>query len=132
MNILVVEDDPALQTLLTAAFLRAGHQVFVTGDGDEALRVYEDRGASYDLVLTDIWHSGVDGIELAGTIRKVNPAQPIAFQTGIRVDKDLIIRERMATFGVSNLPRIEKPFQAEQLLQFVQSMVGKAVPNTDE
>jgi len=71
-----------------------------------------------------ILHAGVDGIELAATIRKLNPQQPIAFQTASRCG-DSVIQQRMATYAVSDLPYIEKPFSVEQLLLFIQSVTEK-------
>jgi CheY-like chemotaxis protein len=50
------------------------------GDGDEALRLYKKRGP-YDAVLTNIGHPGLDGIDLAKSIRTRNPNQRIGFVT---------------------------------------------------
>jgi len=36
MNILLIEDEPAIREYVTEAFVRARHQVFAKEDGDEA------------------------------------------------------------------------------------------------
>jgi len=130
MHILLVEDEPSVKAYVAATLHRAGHTVEAASDGDEALRIYRNRKkCGYDLVLTDRWHPGMDGIQLAATIRRMNPSQPIAFQTAGSTDS--IVEERMATYGVNDLPRIEKPFRSEQLLRFIESVTEKFLPKTD-
>lgn len=119
MKILVVED--ALAEVVEAILHNAGHEVTVVADGDEALRLYRKRECFYDLVLTDRWHTGMDGIELAAAIRKVNPEQAVAFFTSIG---DYVVEQKFAAYGVSDLPRLLKPSSAEQLLRFVESVVS--------
>jgi DNA-binding response OmpR family regulator len=78
MKVLVVESEPSLSALYLDLFTRSGHSVDTTGDGDEALRLYKKRGP-YDAVLTNIGHPGLDGIEMAKSIKKHNPKQRIGF-----------------------------------------------------
>jgi CheY-like chemotaxis protein len=122
VNILLVEDESAVLESVTTAFLHAGHSVVATGDGGEALRLYKQRVRHFDVVLTDIDHPGVEGIQLAGTIRKLNPQQAVAFQTTNADYRDSVIQQRMALYGVGDIPRIAKPYRLEQLLEFVQSL----------
>ena len=119
MNILLVED--AVAEVVEAILHSAGHEVTVAADGDEALRLYRNRECRYDLVLTDRWHAGIDGIELAAAIRKVNPEQAIAFFTS---PGDYVVEQKFAAYGVSDLPRLLKPC-VEQLLRFVESVVNQ-------
>jgi DNA-binding NtrC family response regulator len=49
-------------------------------DGDGAITHYRQQGP-YDLVLTDLYHPGMDGVELARAIRRDNPSQAIAMFT---------------------------------------------------
>jgi len=121
MNILVVEDEDAIAEVVEAILHHAGHKVTAVADGDEALRHYRHRECRYDLVLTDRWHTGIDGIELAAAIRKVNPEQAIAFFTSTW---DYVVEQKFAAYGVSDLPRLLKPSSAEQLLRFVESVVS--------
>jgi two-component system cell cycle response regulator CpdR len=62
-HILLAEDDDSLRGFLARALERAGHQVRVCADGDEALEALDD--GPYDLLLTDIVMPGTDGIEVA-------------------------------------------------------------------
>ena len=122
MNILLVEDEDAIAEIVQAILHRPGHKVTVLADGDEALRLYRHRECRYDLVLTDRWHTGIDGIELAAAIRKLNPEQAIAFFTS---PGDYVVEQKFAAYGVSDLPRLLKSSTPEQLLQFVESVAQK-------
>ena len=79
MKLLVVEESRSNAALYEAFLTRHGYDVDITGDGDEALRLYKKR--PYDVVLTNIGHPGLDGIELAKSIRNQNPKQRIGFVT---------------------------------------------------
>ena len=122
MKILLIEDEPSVRAYVIAMLQQSGHEVTEVADGDKALRIYRDRKGTYDLVLTDRSHPGMDGIELAATIRKMNPSQPIAFQTG--GDGDSVVKQRIEKYAVSDIPRILKPYRAEQLLRFIESVVS--------
>jgi len=66
-NILLVEDEPAIQELITANLARAGHTVIKASDADTAQRIVRD--ALPDLILLDWMLPGVPGIELARRLR---------------------------------------------------------------
>ncbi len=79
-HILLAEDDDSLRGFLARALERAGHQVRVCADGDEAVDALND--GPYDLLLTDIVMPGVDGIEVARMAAARTPGMRIMFITG--------------------------------------------------
>src|SRR5438132_6897979 len=86
MKILIVNDSPADMTedvLMATADFKV--EVDKALDGDEALRLYRRKRGRYDLVLTDIDHPGLDGLDLAKAILKKNPAQALAIVTAAGV-----------------------------------------------
>ncbi|HNO88621.1 MAG TPA: response regulator, partial [Rhodocyclaceae bacterium] len=66
-TILLVEDEPAIQELIAANLLRAGHQVVRAGDAETAQRIVRD--ALPDLVLLDWMLPGMSGIDFARRLR---------------------------------------------------------------
>ena len=78
-NILVVEDDKALNKLICRVLERNGHAVFSACGGEEALSLLD--GAYIDLVLTDIMMPGTDGYELVAAIRAADTKMPVIFIT---------------------------------------------------
>ena len=66
-NILLVEDEPAIQELIAANLARAGHHVVRASDAETAQRIV--REALPDLVLLDWMLPGASGIEFARRLR---------------------------------------------------------------
>ena len=62
-NILLVEDEPAIQELIAANLMRAGHTVLRAADAEIAQRIVRD--ALPDLILLDWMLPGQSGIEFA-------------------------------------------------------------------
>lgn len=65
-NILAVDDEPAILSLIRKALERDGHQVTVCESVKEVNQGYLNR---YDLILLDIMMPGTDGIEFCQSIR---------------------------------------------------------------
>ena len=81
MKILVVDDERAIRSLLTAALSREGWGVETATDGAEGI-VKFDSGC-FDLVITDIHMPAVDGRGLVHHIRKSKrPQTPTLGMTG--------------------------------------------------
>lgn len=78
-NILVVEDDKALNKLICRVLERNGHAVFSGCGGEEALSLLD--GTHIDLVLTDIMMPGTGGYELVAAIRAADTKMPVIFIT---------------------------------------------------
>ena len=78
-NILVVEDDKALNKLICRVLERNGHAVFSACGGEEALSLLD--GTYIDLVLADIMIPGTDGYELVAAIRAADTKMPVIFIT---------------------------------------------------
>lgn len=78
-NILVVEDDKALNKLICRVLERNGHAVFSACGGEEALSLLD--GTYIDLMLTDIMMPGTDGYELVAAIREADTKMPVIFIT---------------------------------------------------
>jgi CheY-like chemotaxis protein len=87
-RILVVDDVSAVSQTIHVMLSHLGHQVEITGGGEEALAKF--RPGKYDLVITDYRMPGMNGIELARAIKDLAPGQPIlllsAFTASITTD----------------------------------------------
>lgn len=90
LKILVVDDDPGGQALLSS-FLRADeHTVFTASDGEQAVaRFLEHRP---DMVLMDVVMPRMNGYEAAKQIKAACGKQfvPLLFLTALQGDKDLV------------------------------------------
>jgi two-component system response regulator ResD len=72
-RILVVDDDRALQTLLSVLLSRAGFDCDFVGDGKEALEKINN-GNQYACIMLDLILPGLSGMEILDYLRDNNPA----------------------------------------------------------
>jgi len=72
--------EERFRNMINNRIVQAGFELEFAFDGDEAFARYRKQGP-YDLVLTDLYHPGMNGVELARAIRRENPAQAIAMFT---------------------------------------------------
>src|SRR5689334_9250801 len=80
-TVLVVDDDPTNRELLRTLLGYHGHLVREAADGESALLIAGTE--SPDAVITDVVMPGLDGYELARTLRSQPSTNhiPIAFST---------------------------------------------------
>jgi DNA-binding response OmpR family regulator len=67
-KILIIEDDPAIQTALQASLSEDGYDVFKASDGIEGFK--QAKNPSIDLILLDIMLPGKDGMEICSALRR--------------------------------------------------------------
>ncbi len=79
MKLLLVEDDPALQTTLQRSFEKAGMQVVICGDGARALDRW--RASVPDVVVLDLSLPGVDGLNVLAHARSEGLSTPVLILT---------------------------------------------------
>ena len=91
LRVLVVEDDPAIQELISLHLRLEGYGVVPSADGREALRLA--RAEPFDLIVLDIMLPGLDGISILGAIRRdsANQATPILMLTARREETDKVL-----------------------------------------
>jgi signal transduction histidine kinase len=81
-RILIVDDEPDLAEINRLALERLGYEVTATTDSREALDLFREEPARYDLVITDQAMPQITGIHLAENILKIRRDIPIILCTG--------------------------------------------------
>lgn len=115
-TILLVEDDPDVSELTTGLLESEGYAVKTAEDGPTALRLLRD-GLHADLVLSDIMMpGGMNGAELAVTIREEFPTVFVLLTTGYAA--------AAASTLAQQFPVIRKPFRRAELMDTVGKILG--------
>ena len=70
VDIIVVEDNEEIGTVLMDFLESEGYDVYFSDNGEEALAVFEDEGAK--LFVLDVMLPGIDGFEVCRRIREKN------------------------------------------------------------
>ncbi|MDQ1728058.1 MAG: hypothetical protein QOD33_183 [Pyrinomonadaceae bacterium] len=79
---LVVDDETAVREVLREALEAEGCEVLIAESGEMALRIFDSRKGSLDIVFTDIGMPEMSGWELASEIRKRSDTIPLAIVSG--------------------------------------------------
>lgn len=77
VKILCVDDEPSLLAMVKRLLESANFEVFTASCGREAIRVFKSEHV--DIVLMDYWMTGMNGIDAAQKIKKLDPDVPIVF-----------------------------------------------------
>lgn len=116
-RILVIDDDADVRTMIERVLTRAGHNVAVAMDGLEGASRHHREAA--DLVITDLYMPGQDGIEILTQFRKVSPHVPMIAISG---NSDmLIVAQKLGAVAT-----LKKPFAADQLLMAVKEALRQS------
>jgi DNA-binding NtrC family response regulator len=115
-SILVVDDEPAIQDILTWALSAEGYRVATAGSGEEALaRVGQEE---FDIIVTDIVMPGLDGLEVLERSRVLCPRAAVIVMTAYAALETAIAALRR---GASDY--LEKPFSVDLLKERVQRLL---------
>jgi two-component system cell cycle response regulator CpdR len=115
-RILLAEDDDSLRGFLGRALERAGHELTICSNGDEAITALDD--GPWDLLLTDIVMPGADGIEVAREAAQRQPELRIMFITGFAA---------VALSAAQSAPQakvLSKPVHLRDLVAEVERMIA--------
>jgi DNA-binding response OmpR family regulator len=122
-TIVLAEDDGAIRDLLSCHLEREGFAVVSAPDGHAALR--RARGA-VDLLILDVGLPGVDGYDVARTLRREQRCVPIVMLTARTEEID-----RVLGFELGADDYVCKPFSPREVVARVKAILrrsGKPVP----
>lgn len=115
IHILVLEDDPSVQTLLQKQLVAHGFKVSIATDGLDGLMKLES--LKPDLLICDVMMPNLDGIEFVKAIKANSVTQkiPVIFLTA-KTDP----RSMIEGINVGARFYVTKPFQIDDLLSKIQ------------
>ncbi len=111
-KLLLVENEPATLGLLTTLLKAENHEVTPAKGGEDALTLLETR--SFDLMLTDIRMSGMDGMQLLDKAKKIVPDMPVIMLTAFGTVSTAVEALKLGAFDY-----LTKPFKVDELMTTV-------------
>jgi two-component system, OmpR family, phosphate regulon response regulator PhoB len=126
-TILVVEDEPAIQELISYSLRQAGYVIFCAEDAEQAMSVVND--ALPDLVLLDWMLPGMSGVEFARMLRHASRTKtiPIIMLTA-RADES----DKIAGLEIGADDYITKPFSPRELIARIKAVLRRRSPEISD
>ncbi len=115
-NVLVVEDEEVMRSILRKLLEDADYEVFTAGSAESAMQIFSDNEIS--ITLTDIKMSGKDGLELLDQIKSVDPEAVVIIMTAYSSVDTAVAALRKGAYDY-----VTKPFVNEDLLQTIKNAV---------
>ncbi len=123
-RILLIDDDVRLAGLLGERLQRDGYETVIARTGADALRRLD--AAWPDLILLDLMLPGIDGVELAGQIKKRADIPIIVVSAVAESESKVDLLQRYAEDYVT------KPFDFDELVARIQRVLrrlGDGIPS---
>jgi DNA-binding response OmpR family regulator len=115
-RILIIEDEPDMQFVLSDNLQAEGYEVGAAGTGRDGIRML--LGAEYDLVLLDLMLPDVSGFDVCKSIRAEDPRIPIIILTAKGEEIDKVVGLEL---GANDY--VTKPFGMRELLARVKAAI---------
>ena len=123
-TLLVVEDDPDLQAVLTRILTSEGYQVIAAADGEAA--VAEALGRAPDLIILDVGLPVKDGMAVMRELRERSFFAPALMLTARGT-----LEDRVTGLDAGADDYLPKPFELPELLARVKALLRRATMNLD-
>ena len=115
-NILVIDDEDTIRLLFMETLQELGHDVLAVETSSEGLELVKSR--NFDLIFLDLKMPGMDGAELFGLIKNVQPKVPVIIITGYP-DSEIMARAlAQGPFAV-----MKKPFTESDIIKAVEKFL---------
>lgn len=119
IHILVVDDDKMLNKTMCTYLNDCGFETKGVFNANEA---YDELYNSlYDLIISDIMMPGIDGFELAQTVRGINKQIPILF---VSAKDDLSSKQKGFRLGIDDY--MVKPIELAELEMRIRALLRRA------
>ncbi len=125
LDILVVDDDPALRTALDRALKLEGYRVSFAHDGRQALQLMT--GGSQDAVILDLGLPLMDGLEVCRRVRERGDRTPVLMLTA----RDAVT-DRVEGLDAGADDYLVKPFALDELLARLRALLRRTTATPSE
>ncbi len=119
-RVLLVDDEPAIVTLVRLGLERLGYSVEGFCSAEEALESFLSGPESFDVLVTDQTMPGLTGLQLTTRVQQVRPGFPVVLMSGF---SDLVNETSSKEFGIGCY--VPKPTTPTRVARVVREAVGE-------
>ena len=120
--ILVIEDEASIRSILRQVLQTFGYVVLEASNGQDGLKLYQERWRDVTLVLSDMMMPVLDGPRLVNALRLVNEQVRVVAISGMPLEQIFDGSDVSASSLQGYLP---KPFTADQLLNSIRNAINQ-------
>ncbi|MCE2595211.1 response regulator [Motilimonas cestriensis] len=124
-RILIVEDNPTNQQIVTGLLESQGANTTVVGGGQQALKVLTNSILPFNVVLMDIQMPGIDGYETTRRIRAIDKFKTLPI---IAMTANVMAADKAKCLAVGMNGHIGKPFSLVELVQQILTIADNDKP----
>jgi two-component system, cell cycle sensor histidine kinase and response regulator CckA len=117
-SILLVEDEAGLRGLIHEVLIDCGYFVSKAANGIEALRLAQEHGSAFDLIVTDVVMPGMGGRQMVEQLVTIYPKVKVLYLSGYT--DDAIVRHGILH---DQVPFLQKPFSPSALARKVRDLL---------
>ena len=120
-NILLVEDEEMLRSLITSLLESKGYTVLTANDGSDGERLFKNYFKEIDLVISDLGLPKFGGDELFRRMKSLNPEVRMIITSGY-IDHGT--KDQLYSDGVKEI--IHKPYELDEILTAIRKVLDNA------
>ena len=121
ITVLVVDDESRMRKLIKDFLIKKDYKILEAGDGEEALKVFEENANHISLILLDVMMPKLDGWSVLRQIRQTSKV-PIIMLTARGEEQDELFGFEL---GVDEY--ISKPFSPKILVARVEAILKRTI-----
>src|SRR5271155_6262883 len=125
MRLLLVEDEPEIQSFLKQPLANAGYEVDAAKDGRTAIQLAS--GKKYDVLIVDLGLPDQDGIDLILQLRRFGISSPVLILSARRS-----VDDRVRGLEQGGDDYLTKPFALAELLARLRNLVKRHTSSATE
>lgn len=118
MNLLLVEDEPSVVSVVSRGLAEEGFAVSVAPDGQIGLEMATHN--HFDLMILDIMLPGINGLELCKLIKNIKPNVPIIMLTALGTTENVV---KGLDNGADDY--LTKPFKFAELFARIRTLLRR-------
>ena len=126
ITVLIVDDEQRMRKLIKDFLMQKNYKILEAGDGEEALKVFEENQNKISVILLDVMMPKLDGWSVLRQIRQTSKV-PIIMLTARGEEQDELFGFEL---GVDEY--ISKPFSPKILVARVEALLKRTKPEEKE
>ena len=126
VTVLIVDDESRMRKLIKDFLMQKNYKILEAGDGEEALKVFEENQNKISVILLDVVMPKLDGWSVLRQIRQTSKV-PIIMLTARGEEQDELFGFEL---GVDEY--ISKPFSPKILVARVEALLKRTKPEEKE